>query len=72
MISAIVWIQLFFVAIVAVVGAFTLARSWAGLLDNVRRATFDNTVLFWRYTVVQGLISLAIIHLFPSLTAVVP
>ena len=72
MISAIVWFQLFFVAIVAVMGAFTLARSWAGLLDNARRATFDNTVLFWRYTVVQGLISLAIIHLFPSLTAVVP
>ncbi len=72
MISAIVWFQLLFVAIIAVMAGFTLAKSWAGLLDRVRRASFDNTMLIWRYTVVQGIIALAIFHLFPRLTAVAP
>jgi cytochrome c oxidase subunit I+III len=72
MISAIVRFQSLFVAIVAVMAGFTLAKSWAGLLDSVRRATFDNTMLLWRYTVVQGTIALAILYLFPRLTAVAP
>ena len=33
---------------------FTLARYGHGRLDRVRRATFDNTRLFWHYTVAQS------------------
>jgi cytochrome c oxidase subunit I+III len=46
---------------------YTLARSLAGKLDGVRRATFDNTMLFWHYTVAQGLVGLALVHLAPRL-----
>jgi cytochrome c oxidase subunit I+III len=46
---------------------YTLARSFCGLLDPARRATFDNTRLIWYYTVGQGLVALATIHLFPRL-----
>jgi cytochrome c oxidase subunit I+III len=41
---------------------YTLARSWAGLLDAERRVTFDSTRLMWHYTAAQGLIALAIMH----------
>ncbi len=60
-------LQAFFVATVAIMGLYTLARSLAGRLDGVRRVTFDNTALMWRYTVAQGLVGLAIVHLFPQL-----
>ena len=42
--------------------AYTLARSWCGLLDAERRVTFDNTRLFLFYTVGQGLAGLLLIH----------
>jgi cytochrome c oxidase subunit I+III len=58
-------IQGFFIAVVATMGLYTAARSLAGLLNRERRATFDNTRLFWHYTVVQGLIALAVVHLAP-------
>jgi cytochrome c oxidase subunit I+III len=58
-------IQGFFVAVVAIMGLYTVARSLCGLIDRERRATFDNTMLFWHYTVVQGLIGLAMVHLSP-------
>lgn len=41
---------------------YTIARSLAGMIDAVRRNTFDNTRLMWHYTVVQGLIALAVMH----------
>lgn len=53
------------VAVFAIMAAYTLARSVCGLLDATRRATFDNTMLFGYYTAGQGLIALAIVHLFP-------
>ncbi|HLF97079.1 MAG TPA: cbb3-type cytochrome c oxidase subunit I [Methylococcaceae bacterium] len=59
--------QGFFVAVVAVMGLYTLARSLCGLLNGRRRATFDNTMLFWHYTVFQGLAMLAVVHVFPRL-----
>jgi cytochrome c oxidase subunit I+III len=59
--------QGFFVAVVTVMGLYTFARSLCGLLNGRRRATFDNTMLFWHYTVVQGLAMLAVVHTFPRL-----
>ncbi|GAB4354012.1 MAG: cytochrome c oxidase subunit I [Methylohalobius crimeensis] len=48
-------------------GMYTIARSLCGLLNAERRATFDNTMLLWRYTVLQGLVTLAVVHLFPRM-----
>jgi cytochrome c oxidase subunit I+III len=58
-------IQGFFVTVVVIMGLYTFARSVCGLINRERRATFDNTMLFWHYTVVQGLIALAVVHLSP-------
>jgi cytochrome c oxidase subunit I+III len=55
------------VAVLLVMACYVLARSACGLLDSVRRATFDTTRLLWYYTVGQGLVALATIHLFPRL-----
>jgi cytochrome c oxidase subunit I+III len=53
-------------AAVALIMAFYLvARLAAGLIDPVRRLTFDNVRLFWIYTVVQGWAGMALTHLFP-------
>ena len=52
-----------------IMSLYTVTRSLAGLLDPVRRATYDNTMLFWHYTVGQGLLSLLIVHGFPRLAA---
>jgi cytochrome c oxidase subunit I+III len=41
---------------------YTLARSWAGLLDRERRNTFDNTRVMWHYSVAQALVALAVMH----------
>ncbi len=46
---------------------YTVARSFRGLLDSQRRATFDNTMLLWHYAVAQALIALALVHGFPRL-----
>jgi cytochrome c oxidase subunit I+III len=52
-------------AAVLVMAFYTLARSWRGLLDRARRVTFDNTMLLWHYTIAQGLVGLAVVHLVP-------
>ena len=39
----------------------------SGLLDGVRRVTFDNTMVFWYYAVLQALAGLALVHSFPRL-----
>ncbi|MEE1610061.1 cbb3-type cytochrome c oxidase subunit I [Microvirga sp. CF3016] len=65
---AIVSLQIFFVLTTLVMGLYTIARWLAGRLDSVRRTTFDNTMLFWYYTVGQGLVGLAVVHGFPRLT----
>ncbi|MDQ3025892.1 MAG: cytochrome c oxidase subunit I [Pseudomonadota bacterium] len=57
----------FFVGVVVVMALFTLARRRAGLIDGVRRATFDNSRLLLHYTVAQSLAGLAMIHVFPRL-----
>ena len=55
----------FFAATLAVMALFTTAKSFAGRIDAVRRVTFDNTRLLWNYAVAQGLIGLAVVHIFP-------
>jgi cytochrome c oxidase subunit I+III len=50
-----------------VMACFVLARLIAGRLDRIRRATFDNLVLLWHYTVAQGLLGLLLLHGFPRL-----
>ena len=57
--------QGFHVCILLVMAAYTLARSWAGLLDEKRRVTFDNTRLFWHYMVGQGLAGIVLVHALP-------
>lgn len=60
-------LQAIYVAFVAFMGLYTVARSAAGLLSDRRRQTFDNTRLLWLYTVVQGLLGLALVHGFAYL-----
>jgi heme/copper-type cytochrome/quinol oxidase subunit 3 len=55
----------FYGLVVIAMALYTLARRIAGKLDAVRRVTFDNTRLFWHYTVAQSLVGLALIHGFP-------
>jgi cytochrome c oxidase subunit I+III len=59
--------QGFFAAVLVLMGLYTAARSLTGRLSAERRVTFDNTQLLWHYSVVQGLVSLTIVHLFPRL-----
>jgi cytochrome c oxidase subunit I+III len=63
----IISLQGFFVATVLLMGAYTIARRLAGKLDRVRRATFDNTMLFWHYTSAQGVFGLLLTYGFPRL-----
>ena len=58
-----------YVVVLLIMGLYTLARSWCGLLDGRRRATFDNTMLLWHYTVAQGLAALLLVHGFPRMLA---
>jgi cytochrome c oxidase subunit I+III len=58
-------LQALLVGVAALMGLYTLARSLAGRLTPERRASFDNTRLFWHYAVAQGLAVLALVHLAP-------
>jgi cytochrome c oxidase subunit I+III len=57
----------FYGAVVITMALFALARHAAGLLDRVRRVSFDNARIFWHYTVGQSLVGLALVHGFPRL-----
>lgn len=59
--------QGFFAAVLVLMGLYTAARSLTGRLSAERRVTLDNTQLLWCYAVAQGIVSLAIVHLFPRL-----
>jgi cytochrome c oxidase subunit I+III len=48
---------------------FAIARSFAGHLDNERRAIFDNLALLSHYTVGQSLLGLLLVHGFPRLAS---
>jgi cytochrome c oxidase subunit I+III len=58
-------LQGFFVGVMTIMGLYTIARWLCGLLDGVRRATFDNTMLLWHYTTSQAIVGLSIVTFFP-------
>lgn len=60
--------QAFHVALLTVMGAYTLARRWCRLLNFERRLTYDNTRLLWHYATVQALLALVLAHAFPLAT----
>jgi cytochrome c oxidase subunit I+III len=68
-IGLLLFLEGFYAAVLLAMGLFTLARHRAGLLDETRRAVYDNTRLFWRYVVAQSLAGLALVHGFPRLVA---
>ncbi len=57
----------FYGAVSIVLALLAAARYAKGLLDRVRRVTFDNARLFWHYSVAQSLVGLALVHGFPRL-----
>jgi cytochrome c oxidase subunit I+III len=61
-----------FVAVVTIMATYLLARSWARMLDGIRRVSFDNCRLFWLYTVGQGLVALAIVYASPLIAGSTP
>jgi cytochrome c oxidase subunit I+III len=65
MVYAVLAWQSVHVCALLVMTAFTLARSWSGMLDRTRRVTFDNTRLFWHYMVGQGIAGIALVHAIP-------
>lgn len=48
--------------LITLMAAYTIARIIAGMVDDTRRNTLDNTRLMWYYTVAQGLAALAVVH----------
>jgi cytochrome c oxidase subunit I+III len=60
-------LEAFYGVAIGAMALYTLAYHRAGRLDRVRRAVFDNTRLFWSYTVAQSLAGLALVHGFPRL-----
>jgi cytochrome c oxidase subunit I+III len=64
---AMIGLQGVFAFALCFMAVFTVARSVAGRLSAGRRACFDNTMIFWHYTVAQGLLVLCAVHGFPRL-----
>ncbi|KFN45302.1 cytochrome c oxidase subunit I [Arenimonas composti] len=66
---AVVWTLAGFNALHVAIGAlmllFVVARSWSGYVAATRPLELRVAAGFWRYTIVQGLVMLAVIHLFP-------
>jgi heme/copper-type cytochrome/quinol oxidase subunit 3 len=59
----------FYACVAIAMTLFVLARAASGMVDAVRRVTFDNARLFWHYTVAQTLVGLVLVHGFPRLVA---
>jgi cytochrome c oxidase subunit I+III len=57
--------QGFHAAVLLTMALYLAARILAGLVDPLRRVTFDNVRIFWFYSVAQALAGLALTHLFP-------
>ncbi|MBC8120039.1 MAG: hypothetical protein H7X75_10735 [Burkholderiaceae bacterium] len=53
------------VLVIALMAAYLVARVWSGRLAPDARATLDNTVLFWQYTALQGIATVALVQLLP-------
>ena len=52
--------------VVALMGAYLIARLGSGLVTARRRTTLDNTVLFWHGVTVQGVLLMALVQLLPG------
>jgi cytochrome c oxidase subunit I+III len=59
--------QGFHAGVLLIMALYLAARTFAGLVDPVRRVTYDCIRIFWYYAVVQALAGLALTHLFPRL-----
>ena len=59
----------FYASVVIAMTLFVLARNARGMVNAVRRVTFDNARLFWHYAVAQTLAGLLLVHGFPRLVA---
>jgi cytochrome c oxidase subunit I+III len=57
----------FYTTVIFAMAAFTIVRAAHGLVDPVRRVTFDNARLLWHYTVGQTLAGVVLVHGFPRL-----
>ena len=64
-VAAALLVQALFVATLVIMAAYSLVRSWRGLLGAVRRVTFDNTRLLWHYAALQAAVGLAALHVLP-------
>jgi cytochrome c oxidase subunit I+III len=60
--------HLLHVGLALVMGFYVLARYWAGRLRPKRDIDLRNVALFWHFTVLMGLVALAVIHLAPLAT----
>jgi len=58
-------VQVSCIAVAVIMGLFTLAKHLTGRMTSARRVTFDNVMLFWHYTVAQGIVGLLLVHFFP-------
>jgi cytochrome c oxidase subunit I+III len=59
----------FYALVCCALTLFVLVRTANGMVDPVRRVTFDNARLFVHYTVAQSIVGLALVHGFPRLVA---
>ncbi|MET0533944.1 MAG: cytochrome ubiquinol oxidase subunit I, partial [Steroidobacter sp.] len=50
------------VVVLTLMGGYTLARAWAGMIDAKRRNVFDNTRIMWYYCAAQGVLALVVLH----------
>jgi cytochrome c oxidase subunit I+III len=64
---AVVGLQAVFAIVSMAMALFTVARSLAVRLSPARRSPFDSTMIFWHYTVAQGVVALGLVHGFPRL-----
>jgi cytochrome c oxidase subunit I+III len=66
---AIVWTihgyHLLHVALALVMGLYVLVRFWAGRLAPGYDIDLRNSALFWYFTVLQGVVAMATVNLFP-------
>jgi cytochrome c oxidase subunit I+III len=51
------------VVLMLLMGGYTIARNVAGLVNERRRNTFDNTRIMWHYSAAQALVALTVLQL---------
>ena len=56
-------------AMVLMMALYAAARAIAGLIDPVRRVTFDNVRIFWLYAIGQAAAGMVLTHLLPRVLA---